>query len=102
MQYQYNKPTPLRPDVGASLRVSKDRPKATTALGNNYQGLEHFDATSYANQHRHGSHKRCLQTLVAPVVEVRTEKVSEYVQAPVVNGISLSPEQLINYQRGEL
>ena len=99
--YQHHKPTPILQTAADSLKVSKDRPKTTVATGADYQGLAAFDASSYENQHRHGGFKQRLQSLAAPVVEVRTEKVSEYNAAPIVSGISLSPEQLINYHNGD-
>lgn len=93
--------TPLRPDVADSLKVSRDRPKSPTISEHDVQGLAAFDASSYENQHRHGNHKHILRSLDAPVVEVRTEKVSEYNAAPIVSGVSLSPQQLINYHNGD-
>ena len=84
------------------LKVSRDRPKAPSVNDQDYKGLAAFDASLYEHQHKHGSHKQVLQSLDKPVVNVTTAKVSEYNQAPIVSGISLSPEQLINYQRGEL
>ena len=84
------------------MKLSKDRPKSPSVNSEDYQGLAGFDPAAHSSRHKHGSHKQLLRSLDAPVVEVRTEKVSEYNAAPIVSGISLSPEQLINYQRGEL
>lgn len=100
--YQHHRPTPLLQSAADAIKISKDRPKAPSVNSEDYKGLAAFDASLYENQHKHGSHKQVLQSLDKPVVNVTTEKVSEYNQAPIVSGISLSPEQLINYQRGEL
>ena len=83
------------------LKVPKERQKTTDVPGDDFQGLESFDPTSQAARHKHGAHKHVLQSMNKPVVEVRTAKVSEYIQAPIVSGISLSPEQLINYHNGD-
>ena len=99
--YNHHCPTPILQTAADSLKVSRDRPKTTVATGDDYKGLAGFDPSSHAARHKHGSHKQRLQSLAAPVVEVRTEKVSEYNAAPVVSGISLSPEQLINYHNGD-
>jgi len=99
--YQHHRPTPILQTAANSLKVSKDRPKTTVATGADYQGLAGFDPAAHSSRHKHGSHKQILRSLDAPVVEVRTEKVSEYNAAPIVSGISLSPEQLANYHNGQ-
>ena len=99
--YNRPRPTPIRSDVAQSLKVSKDRPKVPSVNSEDYQGLEAFDPTSHAARHKHGNHKQVLQSLDKPVVNVTTEKVSEHVQAPIVPGVQLSPEQLINYNNSQ-
>lgn len=95
------KSTPIRSDVAQSLKVSKDRPKVPSVNSEDYKGLAAFDASLYENQHKHGNHKQRLHSIDAPVVNVTTEKVSEYQQAPVVSGVALSPEQLAAYNNSE-
>ena len=99
--YQHHKPTPLLQTAADSLKVYRDRPKTPSVNSEDYQGLAGFDPAAHSSRHKHGAHKQRLQSLAAPVVEVRTEKVSEYNAAPIVSGISLSPEQLINYHNGD-
>lgn len=98
--YNRPRPTPIRSDVANSLKLSKDY-KAPSVNSEDYQGLEAFDPASHSARHKHGSHKQVLQSLDKPVVNVTTEKISEYNQAPIVSGIALSPEQLINYHNGD-
>jgi hypothetical protein len=99
--YNHHKPTKILQTAADSLKVSRDRPKAPSVNSDEYQGLAGFDPAAHSSRHKHGSHKQRLQSLDKPVVEVHTEKVSEYNAAPVVSGIALSPEQLINYHNGD-
>lgn len=93
--------TQLRQDVADSLKLSKDRPKAPTISEHDVQGLAAFDASLYKNQHKHGNHKQVLHSIDTPVVNVRTEKVSEYQEAPIVRGVALSPSQLAAFNNSE-
>jgi hypothetical protein len=99
--YNHHRPTPLLRSVADSLKVTKGQ-KAPKISEHDVQGLAAFDSSLYENQHKHGSHKQVLQSLDRPVVEVTTQKISEHKPHAIVDGVQLSPEQLINYQRGEL
>ena len=90
----------VRADVFSSLKFTKGY-KAPSVNPEEYQGLEAFDPTSHSARHKHGNHKRVLQSLDKPVVEVTTQKVSEYIQSPIVSGVQLSPEQLIKLHNSE-
>lgn len=94
------KPTPIRADVANSLKVNKGH-KAPSVNSEDYVGLAAFDASLYENQHKHGNHKQVLHSIDTPVVNVHTEKVSEYQEAPIVRGIALSPEQLAAYNNSQ-
>lgn len=94
------KPTPIRADVANSLKVNKGH-KAPSVNSEDYKGLAAFDASLYENQHKHGSHKQVLEALHKPVVNVTTQKDSHHVPNPIVQGVELSPEQLINFHNSE-
>ena len=98
----YNDPRirKVRSDVASALRVNKGE-KAPTINEHDYKGLAAFDASLYENQHKHGSHKQVLHSIDTPVVNVRTEKVSEYQEAPIVCGVALSPAQLAAYNNSQ-
>ena len=90
----------VRADVFSSLKFTKGY-KAPSVNPEEYQGLEAFDPTSHSARHKHGNHKRVLQSIAAPVVNVTTQKVSEYIQSPIVSGVQLSPQQLIDFHNGD-
>ena len=98
--YNNNNIRKIRSDVADSLKVTKGQ-KAPTISEHDYKGLAAFDASLYENQHRHGSRKQVLQSIDKPVVEIKTEKVSEHVPYAIVQGVELSPEQLINYHNSQ-
>jgi len=99
--YNHHRPNPILQTAADSLKVSKGQ-KAPTISEHDVQGLAAFDASLYENQHKHSGFKQRLQSLDKPVVEVTTQKISEHKPHAIVDGVQLSPEQLINYQRGEL
>lgn len=96
-------PQRLRSDVSERFKITKERLKRDdVVLDKNYVGMESRQYTNYASQNKHGSHKRTLADIAtAPVVEHKTEKVSEHNDGIIINGVSLSAEQAIAYRNGQ-
>lgn len=94
----------VRPDVAERFLITKERLKRDgVVFDKNYVGMESRDYTDYESRNKHGSHKRTLADIAtAPVVEHKTEKVSEHTDGIIINGVSLSAEQAIAYRNGHL
>ena len=96
----YNGNRKVRSDVASSLKLSKDY-VAPSVKSESYQGLESFDPTAHAARHKHSNLKQRFEGFDKPIVNVRTESVSEHQPYAVVDGVQLSPQQLINHHNSD-
>ena len=96
----YNRNRKVRSDVASSLKLSKDY-VAPSVNSESYQGLESFDPTAHAARHKHSNLKQRFEGFDKPIINVRTESISEHKPYAVVDGVQLSPEQLANFNNSD-
>ena len=97
----YNSNQRVRADVASSLKFTKGFKQEPTDSPEEYQGLESFDSTAHAARHKHGSQKQIFEGFDKPIVNVRTESVSEHQPFAIVDGVQLSPSQLANFNNSQ-
>ncbi len=93
----------LAPGVAARFKLTKERLRRDgVVFDSRYIGMEQRQYDTYEDQHKHGVHKRSLGGFDQPVHSHKTERASEHTDGIVIDGVSMSAEQAIEYRKGNL
>ena len=103
-QYHHQAPQSsayVQKQVYNALKVQKGH-KATQTKPADAQGLSSYDPAAYENQHRHEGHKQQFKGFHEPLVTVTTQKESQARPRNIIDGVELSIDQLIQFNKGDL